>query len=196
MNPVQNPTICSAPRPNSFRAAARSSSEGGANRSTSIPHRIRRTRSRRNRSSRRRRWYASEKGTTVSKLAKLASRNRSYSGRFGWYVGAEIVSGTGREAAVRNVRDHRRHDFEVVAEPWEPDEHVEPEVLVSGVAERQDSRSDDQDPQVLPPPNDRYPDALFEIRFSPRTTSDGRRATRGRRKRRYPFARVPISWPA
>src|SRR5438309_8253793 len=94
MNPVQNPTICSAPSPNSFRAAARSSSEGGANRSTSIPHRIRRTRSRRNRSSRRRRWYASEKGTTVSKLAKLASRNRSYSGRFGWYVGAEIVSGT------------------------------------------------------------------------------------------------------
>jgi len=34
-------------------------------------------------------------------------------------------------------------DFEVVAEPLEPAEHVEPEVLVSGVTERQDSRPDD-----------------------------------------------------
>src|SRR5205807_2195768 len=83
-----------------------------------------------------------------------------------------------RETSVRNILDHRRHDFEVVAEPLEPAEHVEPEVLVSGVTERQDSRPDDEDPQVLPPPNDRYPDALFEIRFSPRTTSDGRRASR------------------
>src|SRR5439155_171880 len=102
----------------------------------------------------------------------------------------EIVQRTIR--LVRRCGDRQRD----VGEGEPERRHGRPEVLVSGVTERQDSRPDHEDPQVLPPPNDRYPDALFEIRFSPRTTSDGRRATRGRRKRRYPFARVPISWPA
>src|SRR5205809_806498 len=98
-------------------------------------------------------------------------------GRVEAKVGSQVHRDRGdpteRETSVRNILDHRRHDFEAVAEPLEPAEHVEPEVLVSGVTERQNSRPDDEDPQVLPPPNDRYPDALFEIRFSPRTTSDG-----------------------
>src|SRR5437879_7987157 len=60
----------------------------------SIPQRMRRMRPDGKPSSRRRRRYASENGTTTAKLEKLANNMASYRGRLRWYVGAESVSGT------------------------------------------------------------------------------------------------------
>src|SRR6267143_171222 len=171
-----------------MRAADRSAGDGGERRSTSIPQRIRRTRSGGMPSSRSRCRYASEKGTITLKLEKLACRNRSYRRdvrtefpqlladllddprkarraarvvvrsrqvavfQIEVLVGSEIYRNrfdpTDREVARGQRVEHEGQDLDLVSLADQAADHVEPEVLVPSVAERQDPGPNDHDPQV------------------------------------------------